>query len=252
MKTSWEKAQAERHRQLAELWQCIDRLDEKGWERLYGLVVEILSRCSKANLAETGLELPELIDCYFIQKIFEPAQTDPAKLKRQMPLHHGALIGFFQRFAIDMARRAESRGAGCSAPLEDEEGRISQEAEACGCRQDFIDRLQAHGFSLGTLETEAEVFLAAMSPIERTVMRNYCNADLSITKLFPGSPQQQSLARVAVAQMGLWSGKTQGRDLEKFSATRLGRFMAKAIGQPLDNTHLDTMNALMSLLCELA
>lgn len=252
MKTSWEKAQAERHAQLAGLWQRIDCLNDKEWSRLYSLVAGILVHCSKAGLAATDLELSDLINDYFVQKILAPAQVDPAKLKAQMPEHHGALILFFKRYVISLSRKSESQLNTRSSSIETEEGELRHEVEDCGCRRPLGERLQAQGWSLPGLQQQAGAFLSGLSAIERTLIRNYCDADLSIARLFPNSPRQQSLARVAMAQMGLWSGKTRGRDLQKFAGTDLGCFMARVIGHCLENTDFDAMDALMSLLCELA
>ena len=68
----------------------------------------------------------------------------------------------------------------------------------------------------------------------------------------PEVPNNKHDARVAVVQMGLWHSRTPGRDIGKFSHTRLGRFMTEAIGQPLDETHLEAVEALMGLLCDVA
>jgi hypothetical protein len=252
MTTSWSRTQAERYRQLAELWPRATQLNGREIERLCILVLEILSQCSKVNLASTGQEVEDLIHAYIEERVLLRLATDPAKFAAQMPTSHGALILFFQNFVISMARKSESQLARQAHTLETEEGVIRPEVESHYCQIDLVDRLQEEGFSINQLEQEVRTFLAGMSSIERTLVHNYCDADLSVARLFPNSSQQQSLARVAVAQMGLWYGRTGNRDLAKFTQTRLGRFMAQQIGQPLNETHSDTLQVLMSLICQLA
>lgn len=252
MNTSWDNSQAERYRQLAKLWQRVECLTEGELGELCALVARILHGCSKANLARTDQTIDDLIHSYIAEKILFPLSTGPDKFKCQMPVSHGALIYFFQNFVISIARKSESRLSRQSDAIETDEGDIRPEVAGQTCETGLIERLQGQGFSVATLQVETAGFLNGMSPIERTVLHNYCSAGVSVAEQFPNSPRQQSLARVAMAQMGLWQGKTQGRDLQKFSATRLGHFMTRVIGQPLDETHLETMEALMSLLCELA
>ena len=252
MTTSWNKTQAERYRQLAELWSRAAQLN--GWEieRLCILVLEILSQCSKVNLASTGQDVEDLIHAYIEERVLLRLATDPVKFAAQMPTSHGALILFFQNFVISMARKSESQLARRADTLETEEGDVRAEVESHFCQIDLVDRLQAQGFSIGKLEKDVKAFLAGVSTMERTLVHNYCDAELSMARLFPNSPQQQSLARVAVAQMGLWYGRTGNRDLAKFAQTRLGRFMMQQIGQPLNESHRETLQTLMSLICQLA
>ena len=253
MTKSWSEAQSERYRQLAELWQRADQLDVKGIERLCLLVVEILSRCAKTNLAETGQSIDDLIHAYLVERVLTRLQLDPEKFKAQMPTSHGALILFFQNFVISHSRRSESRLTRQAETLETESGDIWPAVEQHFDPESLVDRLQAEGFSMAQLEVEVQVFLDNMNPLERQLLDNYCESEqLSIAKLFPDAPHLQSLARVAVAQMGLWYGKTGKRDLAQFGQTRLGRFMARMVGQPLDESHRETVQVLMCLIRQLA
>ena len=252
MTTHWNRSQAERYRQLAELWARAGQLDGREIERLCVLVLEILSQCAKANLATTGFDIDDLIHTYIEEKILNRLITDPAKFVAQMPNSHGALILFFQNFVISLARKSEQQLAARADSLETEEGEIRHEVEAQLCPVNLVDTLREEGFSIQALEVEVHRFLDALSPTERQLMNNYCNEDLSVARLFPGSAKQQSLAHVAVAQMGLWRGNTASRDLARFARTDLGRFMARQIGQPLDDSHRSTLQALMGLICQLA
>lgn len=252
MTRNWDQSQAERHRKLAALWQRADCLDESELGGLCSLVLDILSRCSKANLARTDQEVDDLIHSYIVEKVLLPLQSDPEKFRQQMPTSHGALIQFFQRFVISIARKSESRLAQQSDMLETDAGEIRREAEARSCPAGRLDQLHALGFSVTALHAQAARFVGGLSSVERAVLRNYCDADLSVARLFPGASQQQSLARVAAAQLGLWHGRIRGRDVREFARTRLGRFMTNTIGQPLDETHLETMEAIMSMLCDVA
>jgi len=252
MTKSWDQSQGERHRKLAALWQRAESLNELELGQLCSLVLDILSRCSKANLADTDQDVEDLVHSYIVEKVLQPLQTDPEKFRQQMPTSHGALIQFFQRFVISIARKSESRLARQSDMLETESGEIRRDAEARCCPAGQIDQLHLLGFSVTALHAQAARFVDRLSAIERDVLRNYCDADLSVAGLFPGSPQQQSLARVAAARLGLWHGRIRGRDIRDFSRTGLGRFMTDAIGQALDETHLDTMEAIMGMLCDVA
>ena len=109
MTTSWGKAQASRYSELAALWARADSLDEKELTRLCLLASEILSGCSKANLAPTDMDIEDLIQSFIAEKILYPLQTAPDKFKRQMPTSHGALIMYFQRVVTSRARTSESR-----------------------------------------------------------------------------------------------------------------------------------------------
>lgn len=252
MTRSWDQSQAERHRQLADLWQRAESLNEPELGQLCSLVIAILLGCSRTNLATTNQEFEDLIHSYIAEKVLLPLQNDPAKFRQQMPTSHGALIQFFQRFVISITRKPESRLAHRSDTIETESGEVRAEAEARSCPAGQLDQLHTLGFSVTALHEQATRFVGRLSSVERAVLRNYCDTDLSVARLFPGSPQQQALARVAVVQMGLWHSRTPGRDIGKFSHTRLGRFMTEAIGQPLDETHLEAVEALMSMLCDVA
>lgn len=253
MTKSWNEAQAERHRQLAELWQRADRLDARELGQLCVLVEQILSRCAKSKLAETDQTVDDLIHAYLDECVLSRLATDPQKFKAQKPTSHGALILFFQNFVISHSRGSESRIARQGEALETESGHLRPEVERHFATGNVVDRLQAEGFSMTQLEAEVLAFLGGMSPLERQLLDNYCEVEqLSIDKLFPNAPHLQSLARVAVAQMGLWYGKTAKRDLKQFGQTRLGRFMARQIGEPLDESHRDTVQALMGLISQLA
>lgn len=252
MTTTWNKAQAERHQELAALWLRAGTLTAAETGRLCELVIAILQRCAKVNLATTEHEIEDLIHAYVGEKILPKLMTDPDKFRAQMPVNHGALIGFFQRFVISLARQSESRQARQADGLEADTGEIRAEVEGRVCQVDLVDTLQAQGFKVAALHSAAQAFLAGLTPVERAVVQNYCDADLSVARLFPNSPAQQSLARTAIAQMGLWYGRTTGRDLQKFARTRLGRFMSQQIGQPLDESHADAIQAVMSLICQLA
>lgn len=252
MTTHWNRSQAERYRQLAELWGRAGQLEGREIERLCVLVLEILTQCSKANLAPTGLDHDDLIHTYIEEKILYRLATDPEKFVAQMPNSHGALIFFFQNFVISLARKSENQVATKADTLETEEGEIRHEVEAHLCPVNLVDTLREEGFSIQALEADVQHFLNGLSATERQLMSNYCNDDLSVAKLFPGSARQQSLANVAVAQMGLWRGNTASRDLARFAQTDLGRFMARQIGQPLDDSHRSTLQALMGLICQLA
>ena len=252
MTTTWNRAQTERHQELAGLWQRAGSLSATETGRLCELVVAILSRCAKMNLATTDHEFEDLIHAYVEERILLKLLTDPAKFRTQMPVNHGALIAFFQRFVISLARKSESRVAQQAETMETETGEIRSVVEGHACQIDLLDTLRTQGFSVLSLQANVQAFLSGLTSVERAVVQNYCDADLSVARLFPHSPAQQSLARTAIAQMGLWYGRTAGRDLQKFARTRLGRFMSQQIGQPLNESHADAIQAMMSLICQLA
>ena len=252
MTTSWGQAQASRYSELAALWARADSLDEKELTRLCLLVIEILSRCSRANLAPTDMDVEDLIQSYVAEEILYALQTDPDKFRRQMPTNHGALILYFQRFVRDRARKRESQLKRRSEGIESEAGAMRPEVEAVGRHPLTIERLHALGFAVEALVRRSERFVEGLSPVERVVLCNFFHGDLAVASLYPQSPRLQAEARLATAQLGLWRGRTSGRDVAAFATTRIGRFMGQAIGQPLDASHIEAIEALMGLLCDVA
>lgn len=252
MTKSWAQAQAERYSRLAPLWARAGSLDRSELEALCQLVIEILSRCSKGNLAPTDMDVEDLIQSYVAEGILYALQTDPGKFRRQKPISHGALIGYFQNFVKDRARKNESRLKRRSEAIETETGVVRPDVEAVRQQPLAAGRLHALGFAVEALVHRSERFVEGLSPVERTVLCNFFHGDLAIAKLYPQSPRLQAEARLATAQLGLWRGRTSGRDVAAFAATRIGRFMGQAIGQPLDESHIDTIQALMGLLCDVA
>ena len=260
MTTSWGKAQASRYSELAALWARADSLDEKELTRLCLLVSEILSGCSKANLAPTDMDVEDLIQSFIAEKILYPLQTAPDKFKRQMPTSHGALIMYFQRVVTSRARTSESRlkrrseGLEVEVEAEDETKThyVRPEVEDAGHRPGTVERLYALGFAVEALVSRSERFVGSLAPLEREVLCNFFHGDLAVAKLYPDSPRLQAEARLATAQLGLWRGNTAGRNVAAFANTRIGRFMSQAIGQPLDASHIEAIEALMGLLCDVA
>lgn len=262
MTTSWGKAQASRYSELAALWARADSLDEKELTRLCLLASEILSGCSKANLAPTDMDIEDLIQSFIAEKILYPLQTAPDKFKRQMPTSHGALIMYFQRVVTSRARTSESRLKRRSEGLEveaepDAEAKtdtryVRPEVENAGHRPSTVERLYALGFAVEALVSRSERFVGCLAPLERDVLCNFFHGDLAVAKLYPDSPRLQAEARLATAQLGLWRGNTAGRNVAAFANTRIGRFMSQVIGQPLDASHMEAIEALMGLLCDVA
>jgi hypothetical protein len=260
MTTSWGQAQASRYSELAALWARADSLDEKELTRLCLLVSEILSGCSKANLASTDMEIEDLIQSFIAEKILYPLQTAPDKFKRQMPTSHGALIMYFQRVVTSRARTSESRlkrrseglEVDVEAETESETRYVRPEVENAGHRPGTVERLYALGFAVEALVSRSERFVGGLAPLERDVLCNFFHGDLAVAKLFPDSPRLQAEARLATAQLGLWRGNTAGRNVAAFANTRIGRFMSQAIGEPLDASHIEAIEALMGLLCDVA
>lgn len=252
MTTSWGQAQASRYSELAALWARADSLDEKELTRLCLLVIEILSRCSRANLAPTDMDFEDLIQSYVAEDILYALQTDPNKFKRQMPTSHGALIGYFQNFVKDRARKRESQLKQRSEGIESETGAVRPEVEEGGRHPLAIERLHALGFAVETLVRRSERFVEGLSPVEWVVLCNFFHGDLAVAKLYPDSPRLQAEARLATAQLGLWRGNTAGRNVAAFANTRIGRFISQVIGEPLDASHMEAIEALMGLLCDVA
>lgn len=250
MNSSWDNSQTERHRQLSVLWQQLGALSEAQWSEMYRLVVLILRHSNRQKLPETGHEFDELISLYFFEKIFSRAQVDPEKLKSQMPLHHGALINFFQRFVISLSRSAQSQALNRSQSWDDEEGRINAAVEVAGQEPTIVDTLLAQGFSAEKACDQARRFVEALSNLERLLIRNYAGDNLSISRLV--NPTQLAAAQLAVTQLGLWQSKTRKRDLSEFAKTDLGCFMTRTIGEPLNETHSGSIEVLMRLICKLA
>ena len=133
MTTSWGQAQASRYSELAALWARADKLDEKELTRLCLLVSEILSGCSKANLATTDMEIEDLIQSFIAEKILYPLQTAPAKFQRQMPTSHGALIMYFQRFVTSLRASPKAGSSDAARVSRSKPSRAEIETEPAKC-----------------------------------------------------------------------------------------------------------------------
>lgn len=247
----WNEVQSKRYQQLVVLWQKAGLLNDKEFEQLCVLVKRILMESAKTGLPETGQSHEDLIHGYLVKHILEKVQTDPEKFKAQMPTSHGALILFFKQFVISLGRGYESRVIQRSEPMETETGELRHEVAELESGEGVQERLHAEGMSLETLKEQLYAFAAGLTPIQRQLLDNYFDEpQQSIETMFPGDKEAQSLARVAVAEMGLWYGKSDKRNPQTFAQTKLGHFMSRQIGQSLNLTHLPAVEALMHLIAQ--
>ena len=261
MTTSWGQAQASRYSELAALWARADSLDEKELTRLCLLVSEILSGCSKANLAPTDMDIEDLIQSFIAEKILYPLQTAPDKFKRQMPTSHGALIMYFQRVVTSRARTSESRLKRRSEGLEVEAETESRPRpplcaprgrKALAIGQVRSSACMHWGSPSRPLSVGANASSVAWLRLSGTCSAIFSTATWrspSSTRIRPGCRPKPDWQR---PRLGLWRGNTAGRNVAAFANTRIGRFMSQAIGQPLDASHLEAIEALMGLLCDVA